>query len=139
LSLNLSKLYWIAGLLEGEGTFGIWKHNSPTIAITSTDRDVLYRVAAILGCNVRGPYNQTGLGSKDVYVCSLKGGSAIEWMMTLFPLMSYRRKEAIKEVILKWRLVPIDRKGAKTNFSKRYQAYLRVGYDAMNKLESSSG
>ena len=48
-------LYWLAGILEGEGSFmkGVPSNpNSPRIAIQMTDKDVLEKVAAIFKVSV---------------------------------------------------------------------------------------
>ncbi len=44
---------WLAGFLEGEGTFDR-NGNSPRIQAWNTQRDVLRKVARLLDCNVHG-------------------------------------------------------------------------------------
>lgn len=89
-------LHWLAGLLEGEGCFTLHKSKKrlyPKMQINMNDRDVIERVAELIGKNVGGPYG-TGF-----YTVQIVGRQAIELMEVLKPLMMSRRKARIEEVI----------------------------------------
>ena len=99
------RLGWIAGFLEGEGSF-IWFGDSHyEISCSQVQREPLARLqemceGKIYACKPSGPRSQIP------YKWSLGGPRAIQWMMTLYPLMSPRRREQIKRVITNWRKLP---------------------------------
>lgn len=89
------RLAWLAGLLEGEGTFlrpPPSMPNCPIVACRMTDRDVVERVAACFGTKVlsidKGRY-------RTEYAATLKGRRAVELMLDVRPLMGDRRRHAI--------------------------------------------
>lgn len=94
---------WLAGILEGEGCFCY--QCSPGIRVGMTDKDIIERIASLIGHNVRGPYKYR-VNKKPVYYTEIWGSKAISWMMTLYCLMGNRRKERIKEIVTRWRLAP---------------------------------
>lgn len=102
--IDLNKIYYIAGLLEGEGCFGFYK--CPVIQIHMTDLEPVQKIRNIMCPNVRiriqnkGKYN---VNSKTQYILHFSGQLSIEWMMTLYSLMSPRRQEQIRTVIVKWK------------------------------------
>jgi hypothetical protein len=96
--VKASDLYWLAGLLEGEGCFC-----SPGIKLGVTDRDVVVRVARILERHVRGPYKY---GYKPVYYTEIWAGPAIDWMRKLLPLMGRRRAAKIRSIVARWKKAP---------------------------------
>lgn len=107
-----SNLYWIAGLLEGEGCFYYnpkrrSKGSYMWIKLAMTDKDVIERAASIMNCNIQGPYTRVGTTHKPVYVATLYGRYAVAWMMTLYTLMGERRKETIKEILLHFKSTPV--------------------------------
>lgn len=96
-----NELYWLAGLLEGEGCFAIrgTGHN-PIIQLIMTDLDVVIRAAELMGCHkvIKNKiYSKSG---KPLYRTTLYGKSAIEIMKLVLPVMGKRRSEKIKECIL---------------------------------------
>ena len=103
-------LAWLAGLLEGEGFFGIIKsHNNgriyryPQIVIQMTDEDVVQRVADVFGTKLYRNKKVYGTGSKLLCfkaVCS--GQRAATWMAKLRPMMGVRRKLKIDACLTEW-------------------------------------
>lgn len=93
------ELFWLAGLLEAEGTF---LHpppsmpNCPIVSCRMTDRDVVERVAAMFGTKVvgidKGQY-------RTEYAATLKGSGAVTFMTDIRPLMGRRRQGAIDTAI----------------------------------------
>ena len=120
MSLSIRNLSWLGGFLEGEGYFG--QPKTPLFfAADSTDRDVIERMASILGVGVYGPYpngvSKSGTPHKDKYRAQVNGSKAAGWMMTLYPLLGTRRREKIRSCLLAWRERPIFR-GDRTNCPK---------------------
>jgi len=110
--LKILDLAWLAGLLEGEGSFMLKTKRSynGTIAISlqMTDKDIVEKCAAILKTKVYGPYNskqkkKNGEPKKETYLLTVFGTTAASWMMTLYPLMGERRKQKIEELLNHWK------------------------------------
>jgi hypothetical protein len=94
-------LYWIAGLLEGEGTFLKGPPSSPglpAIQMVMVDHDVVARAAALLGCGV-GTVKPRRSHWKVSYSLRMKGSRAVEWMNALRPLLGERRQRQIDRAI----------------------------------------
>jgi len=100
------EFYYIAGLLEGEGSFGFY--SGPTIQIYMTDYEPIRRLRHYMKADVairnRKNYSTSQLCKKTQYIFRVHGSLAIQWMMTIYPLMSPRRKEQIRNVITSWKL-----------------------------------
>jgi hypothetical protein len=97
-------LAWLAGLLEGEGYFGLIKNHVAgkiyryaRIGVTMTDEDVIARAAQVLGARY-WPVKPSGLGRKMQHRCEVRGQRAVAWMRTLQPLMGERRRGQIDRV-----------------------------------------
>lgn len=105
--MDIKNIYYIAGLLEGEGCFGFY--GCPSIQINMTDLDTIEKAKLILDIrnkNIVRMQNKGAKNYKNSFTLNVSGDVAIQWMMTLYPLMSIRRKEKIKEIIGKW--IPLE-------------------------------
>lgn len=101
--LNLSKKdkYWLAGLLEGEGTFMEGPPSdprAPVVQVSMTDEDVMERVATLLGYVCINPPLRN-LAFKPIYIVRLRGKRAVELMQLLKLLMGKRRQEQIQRAL----------------------------------------
>ena len=102
---SMSDIAWVAGLIEGEGSF-TWR-SSPTISIQMSDLDIVLRAARLLGGNVRGPYQPKGKASyKRTWAFAVSGSNAASWMMTIYSFMGERRRAKIEEVLAIWKSKP---------------------------------
>ncbi len=93
-------LYWLAGLLEGEGSFlkaPPSKSNKISIQLEMTDKDVVERAAKILQTSVYTPKIRNDY--KQTYKVNISFNRAAEWMKLLFPLMGARRQQRIEECL----------------------------------------
>jgi DNA-binding NarL/FixJ family response regulator len=94
-------LYWLSGILEGEGSFlkgFVSKPTQCTIQANMTDKDVVEKVANLFGtkacfCKSKNPKH------KDSYWARIRGSKAVALMELLYPLMGTRRKKQIEEAI----------------------------------------
>jgi len=102
-NIKLKNLYWLSGILEGEGCFCYYL--SPGIRVGSTDEDIVHRIAKYFQKKVHGPYKYK-TNKKSFYYVDIWGIEAINWMKRLYPLMGIRRKEKIKEIINKFKIAP---------------------------------
>lgn len=97
MSMESNDLHWLAGLLEGEGSFlkgPPSKPNACAISIQSTDEDVLAHVSTLLGVRYhRSRARQSH--HKDYFSLHKRGQAAGNLMRELRPLMSRRRRDQI--------------------------------------------
>ncbi len=112
-------LYWLAGLLEAEGSFIApppSSPNTPLISISMTDEDVIARVANIFGVKYQSshPKNEK---HKVAYLTRLKGFRAADLMRALYPLMSRRRQNQIERALENYVYKP-NKKGQNNGQSK---------------------
>jgi len=107
--LSVVDIAWVAGLLEGEGCFSIGNKkylNSGVIAIASTDYDTVFRFKSITKTSNQIQTKKSTKYWKTCYKVTISGNRAIQWMMTIYPLMGIRRKVVIKHLLDRWKLSP---------------------------------
>jgi hypothetical protein len=106
--LDLKELYWAAGFVEGEGTFGAGRNSTGTwlhFDISQVELEPLLRLQKCLGGRIYGPYRKHPQ-RKPIYQMSIAPAAGA--MMTLWPLMSKKRKDQIASALKKWRNVPVE-------------------------------
>ena len=94
-------LYWLAGLLEGEGSFLTGPPSAPrypVLALQMTDRDVVARVAAMFGRKL-GRWQSRRAREQPVFLVRITGAKAVAWMNALRPLMGERRRAQIDRAV----------------------------------------
>jgi hypothetical protein len=95
------EVYWLAGLLEGEGCFTTNKQSYgiyPVVRIYMTDRDVLFKARQISGVGtIHGPYMRKGHRIPISAWC-VTGVPATALMKRVFPYMGERRRQRINEL-----------------------------------------
>lgn len=105
--MELKDLYWVAGIIEGEGTFAIhYERRNPYIRVTvkMTDIDVITRLQTITGIGTIRKVDMKDTGYKQAWSWDVAGQSnAASLMMTLYPIMSARRQERIKLCLKDWK------------------------------------
>ena len=96
--MSNADLAWLAGLLEGEGSFGNWG-----IEVCSTDRDVLERVSRLWGDRPIWIRSQAKSNircqPKTLYRVTLPLRSAIPLLRVLINQMGSRRQLQIKRLL----------------------------------------
>lgn len=100
--MNMQDKFWLAGLLEGEGSFRKGppcKENLPIISIQMTDKDVLEKVATLFNVSVVKGSKPKKDHHKQVYIVTLRGAKAVEVMTEIKSLMGHRRQEQINKAI----------------------------------------
>lgn len=108
--IKITDIYWLAGLYEGEGCFQC--DTSPRMQLKMTDEDTVVKARGLIKKDAKIAVRQHTNGNKTSYIFYNQGINAISWMMTLYPLMSRRRKEKIREIISKWKNLEKRSKGA---------------------------
>lgn len=100
--MSTADIYWLAGYLEGEGSFG-YKDWSPRITFQTTDFDVAHHAGLLLGRGPRGPL-QRSPSRKPIWYTAAYGQRAASWMMTLYALLGVRRQASIRNALQRWRV-----------------------------------
>lgn len=100
------EIAWLAGLLEGEGSFLMIRSSKvyryPQIVVNMTDRDVIVRVAGLFGGSVYDIPRYVE-GRKLSYRAQITGSGAAQWMMDLYPWLGERRRSRIDKVLAEYR------------------------------------
>lgn len=95
--MNRDDLIWLAGLLEGEGTFDLHRGRYPRIRVGMSDRDVIGRAATLMGARVR--LSLKPAPNAAMWHAEVSGTRALALMMDLLPHMGARRSAKIASVI----------------------------------------
>jgi hypothetical protein len=98
-----SEIAWLAGILEGEGSF-LMQHCAvngknyyyPRITVTMTDEDVIIRVAAMFGTKAHPIKPKKGLPQ---YRATIAGERGVAFMRGLLPYMGGRRSSKMRALI----------------------------------------
>ena len=110
LNLTETDIAWIAGLLEGEGYFGIDTRSkdryeisktppAPFIKISMVDEDIIQRLSKLLDKSYFSPSRKTVTG-KQVYTLHIGEKEKVLFILQkILPYMGMRRGERITESI----------------------------------------
>jgi len=101
--MNDNEVFWLAGLLEGEGSFlkpAPSEAGYPRVKISMSDYDVIQRVASLFEVNyIHTRTESRSVFWREIYDVQIKGSRAVQLMQQLCPLMGARRKEQIENAI----------------------------------------
>ena len=115
--MNSTELYWAAGFLEGEGSF-LWSSGgTPCVSAVQKQSECLDRLRALFGGRVGqwGKPYMTKLGlSSPCFRWQLNSQVAVGLMMTLYGLLSLKRKLQIATALGEWRVRPNAKKYRRT-------------------------
>ena len=106
---------WLAGLLEGEGSFGFQKQKGksrPIVSLRMTDRDIVARVATIFGTKVHGPYRSESRGRlvKPIYSVRCISAAALSIMEQVLPWLGERRAAKTNQIFTQMGYLPVRAK-----------------------------
>ena len=117
----MQELYWAAGFLEGEGSFmctprgRLWvsgrtnKRNHgghPIITCVQVQKQPLERLQKVIGGHIKLKPARQNSNTQAAWLLNVTGPQAPAWMMTLWTLMSPRRREQIERALAIWKTVP---------------------------------
>jgi hypothetical protein len=103
-----NSIYWLAGLVEGEGCLYLRAGRYLDIIIQTNDYDVMDRVARMLDAPLRATEDRNG---KTNYRVMVHGARAIGWAMTMYSLLGSRRQKRIREALALWKSADTRRPG----------------------------
>lgn len=136
--METKDIYYVAGILEGEGHFSIANGTNPRIFLKMTDYDIVDKIRQYINPNISIGSAIREIGNKRIYTVAFNGHHAIGWMMMLYPLMSARRKEQIGNILTVWKQAKshngfttatgkaLIRAIARKHFIPEYEAHLRL-------------
>jgi hypothetical protein len=94
-------IYWVAGILEGEGCFSFDNKYGRKVTVNMTDEDIILRLQAATGLGrVYGPYNHSN-GAHKVYYRWVVADrpSLARLLLAVYPLMGTRRQAKIATLV----------------------------------------
>jgi len=101
MKVSMRDLGWVAGFLEGEGSFS-FSGVDPRTSATQVELEPLEKLVQMFGGKIY-PKKPNGFGKKLCYSWILRGAHGVGLMMTIYPLMCSRRQAQIRRVIAGWR------------------------------------
>lgn len=101
MNIDALTLHWLAGLLEGEGSFkrpSPSEPNRPVLEVRMIDEDIIARVAQIFQIRptLVPPYKENW---KPSYLAKVGGRRGVEFMRLLYPFMGQRRQRQIENAL----------------------------------------
>lgn len=108
---DVRSISWLAGLLEGEGTFAT-RAGYPSISVTMCDHDVLERAATVMG--IARVWRKDVIRNEDrgwspAFEIGIAGARAAEWMHRLRPLVGQRRALQIDRALAAYRPIRLTK------------------------------
>jgi hypothetical protein len=105
---NGLELAWLAGILEGEGSFvvcrrtrhrksGPWTQTSIRVCLSMTDEDIVVRAAELMGTSYWADGKRDGF--KQRFTTHLSGPEGVRLMKFLRPFMGLRRQAQIDKAL----------------------------------------
>lgn len=103
IKLTELELAWLAGLLEGEGSFSKSPPSDrvrPRISLEMTDEDIVIRAAKMFGViYIYRTRRRLKSNHKQSYKIIFRGQRAVRLMRCLYPMMGERRKLQIDSAL----------------------------------------
>lgn len=95
-----TEIAWLAGIIEGEGNFGVCDNKSKRfrIRVRMTDEDIINRVS----CLFQNKYHQIKKvkdGCKPVFEVSVSGKNALKIYKLIEPYMGIRRRNKVQSIL----------------------------------------
>jgi len=92
----VSEWSWVAGVLEGDGTFPVRKHGRIGVKASMADHDIIEKLATVTGVGHVRPEKRRD-GRKSMLIWEVSQWKDAEWVCgAIFNQMSPRRQEQIR-------------------------------------------
>lgn len=120
------KLIFLAGVFEGEGSFGFWgKENKNNryfrIQVRMTDEDIVVRFVDFFKLGHVNSYTPKKDNLKKSWKWTIAGDKAMEVMLQMAPYLGIRRKEKFEQCYQSFKQLPHLRKSYLTQLTKQSQ------------------
>ena len=132
--MKLNDVYWVAGLIEGEGSFD-YNRGTVRIQVAMTDRDIIDRLRTIVNFGSVREVKRYQAHHKPCFAWSGSGRQAAALMMTIYSLMGQRRKDKIYSILSVWKKTAA-RRPSWTLSSKTY--WKNLGREHKPKVRSEA-
>lgn len=110
MTIPMHEIGWIAGFLEGEGHFNLGgsKSKTPYVEATQVDVGPIDRLHNRFGGKIwqeqrGGTYGRSKGNRQPCWRWQCVGSKSIQIMMTIYPLVSTKRRLEIERVIIIWK------------------------------------
>ena len=90
--INIGDIKWATGFLEGEGSFRLTQCNSPVVSVNQVQKWPLKKINSIFPGRII-PVKGDGKNKQNSWMWYLKAKDSIQLMMTIFILISPKRKK----------------------------------------------
>jgi hypothetical protein len=106
LDMPVEHIAWVAGLLDGEGSFIVLRRKtrvSPALVVCCkmTDLDLIERLQEVTGVGtVSGPHKGTNKPSWT-WACN-RVNDGVDLCKAIYPWMGIRRQAAIRKILQEW-------------------------------------
>jgi len=98
--ISAKDIYWLAGIIEGKGYFGIGRTRYPYIQVRTTDLDIIERVNVFFKASI---CKEDRSIRKTSYVVRSSHKTSVPLIMTIYTLLGQRRRTRAKYVLALWR------------------------------------
>ena len=108
MKITNTDIGWVAGFLEGEGSFG-YHGRTPRITVGQVQRQPLERLSSLCGGHMylwTKRLSSSSWRSQPIWLWALGGQHAAAVMMSIWILMSPNRRAKIQEVLAHWKARP---------------------------------
>ena len=99
--IEIKDIYWAAGFLDGEGYFGR-RRSTCFVQATQVQAELLYRLQKLFGGHVR-QFQRDQVTGRRYHRWDFHGKKATGLMLTLYSLLSLKRKLQIQKALDAWR------------------------------------
>ncbi len=127
----LYEMYWVAGFLDGEGSFSLSggkPARTPRLQATQVELFPLEKLHRLFGGGTIRVQRPNPLSRHTCHTWVLTGPRAAAIMMTIYPLMSPRRQGQIRRVLAIWEATP-------ASFGEGYHSSVLNDHDALAAMQ----
>jgi len=98
--MELKHIGWIAGFIEGEGSF-TWAGSTICVSATQVDKQPIQDLQDMLGGGI-GTFSRKEVTGNIYHRWQVYGPRAAGVMMTLYPMLTRRRQSKIRQLLKVW-------------------------------------
>ena len=99
--ISMKDIGWVAGFLEGEGSFQSAR-NTPCVSASQLNPEPILKLHRILGGGMNQFHHKLTKGN-TFFRWNAYGPRAMGIMLTVYPLLSVKRQEQVQKVIWRYR------------------------------------